>query len=394
MTTIRHIRPAWFKNAIIYQILIDRFAGAHKKENKPDFLGGNIKGIIKRLDYLADLGVNTIWLSPFCSTHEYHGYHITDYTKVDPHFGTSDDLHMLIEGAHKKSMRVITDYVPNHCSVHHPFFKEAVRSRESKYNKWFYFKKWPEDYLSFLDVRELAKLNLDNPETSDYFIDIAKYWLEYGLDGYRIDHVIGPSHTFWKKFRSEIKTCYPDCVLIGEAWGEGISSKFFETINFKRKLIRSLLGVSQDGIQKEYYGELDGILDFRLNDIITDAVSRGKGFASGNTFNRDVRKHFSKYPDDYYLVSFLDNHDMNRFLFCCNGDYDILLEALEFLLETSKPLIIYYGTEFGMCNTEPVTVNLPYSDLKVREPVDWKSQDRHLNDRVKELIHKHAKKVF
>jgi len=382
------MKPQWFKNAIVYQILIDRFSGADTSVNKPDFLGGNIKGITERLDYILELGVNTIWLSPFYRTNKYHGYHIIDFKNMDNHFGSIDDLKILIEKAHENSFRIITDIVPNHCSVKHPFFIEAKHNRNSKYYNWFYFKKWPDDYLCFLNVKELAKLNPDNRETQDYIIDVTKYWLSSGIDGYRIDHVIGPSHKFWKRFHNEIKAGYPDCVLFGEAWGEGISLACFETINIRNKFFHKIFGISQEGLQKEYYGEMDGILDFRLNEIIIKAVSKGKGFTSDNEFRNKVRNHFSKYPEDYYLVTFLDNHDMNRFLFYCNGNFDLLLEALEFLLTTGKPVVIYYGTEIGMCNTIPVSVDLHHSDLNVREPVDWCKINDKLYNRVKGLINK------
>ena len=382
------MKPEWFKNARIYQILIDRFSGADTSINKPDFLGGNIKGITERLNYILELGVNTIWLSPFCKTNKYHGYHILDYKTVDNHFGSIDDLKFLIKKAHENSLRVITDFVPNHCSVKHPFFIEAKFDRNSKYYNWFYFKKWPDNYLCFFNVKELVKLNLDNPETRDYIIEIAKYWLSLGIDGYRIDHVIGPSHKFWKRFYNEIKAGYPNCVLFGEAWGAGISSAYFETINIRNKFFHRIFGVSQESLQKEYYGEMDGILDFRLNEIIKEAVSKGKGFTSDNEFRYKVRKHFSKYFENYYLITFLDNHDMNRFLMYCNGDFDLLLETLEFLLTTNKPVVIYYGTETGMFNKIQVKFDLHHSDLYVREPFDWCNINYKLYNKVKALINK------
>jgi glycosidase len=183
-------------------------------------------------------------------------------------------------------------------------------------------------------------------------------------------------------------------VLFGEAWGAGVSSNYFETINIRNKFICNIFGISQEKLQKEYYGETDGILDFRLNEIIIEAVSRGRGFTEGNEFRNKVRKHFSKYPEDYYLITFLDNHDMNRFLYYCNGNFDLLLEALEFILTTGRPVAIYYGTETGMCNTIPVRVDLHNSDLNVREPVDWSKINYQLYNRVKALINKYNRTIF
>ena len=116
----------WFKHAIIYHILIDRFSNTLPLlSDKPVFLGGTIRGIIEKIPYLKDLGIDTIWISPFYKTSAYHGYHITDFFQVDTHFGTKKDLITLIESIHQNNMHIIADFVPNHCSRHHPFFQEA-----------------------------------------------------------------------------------------------------------------------------------------------------------------------------------------------------------------------------------------------------------------------------
>ena len=158
---------SWFKNAIIYHILIDRFAGYTDQENwnKPVFIGGNLKGITEKLSYIEKLGINTIWLSPFYETNKYHGYHVTDFFKVEPRFGNIKDLKQLISQAHKRNIRIIADFIPNHCSNKHPYFIEALNNRKSKYRKWYIFKSWPDKYLCFLNFKNLPKLNLRNKET-------------------------------------------------------------------------------------------------------------------------------------------------------------------------------------------------------------------------------------
>ena len=386
------MEPGWFKSARIYQILIDRFAGDNISYiNKPGFLGGDLKGIIDKLDYINGLGINTIWLSPFWSASAYHGYHITNYEEVDWHFGTMDDLKDLVAEAHARSIKVITDFVPNHCSSVHPYFTEAQSDKSSRYYPWFYFKRWPDVYRCFLDVKELPKINLDNPDACNYIINIAKFWLSTGIDGYRIDHIIGPSHKFWKIFRRELKNSHPSCVLFGEAWGEGLNPGFFETINIRNKLFHRIFGINQESLQREYYGEMDGVLDFTLNNIIKEAAGKGKGFTSDIEFRDRVIGHFRKYKKDYSLVTFLDNHDMNRFLFYCDGNFDILLEGLEFLLTLGRPVVIYYGTETGMNNELPVRVDRLHSDLNVREPVDWKNIDNKKYEKVRELLTRYPK---
>ena len=139
----------WFKDAIVYQIFIDRFTAPDNCDwNKPDFMGGTIKGIIGKLPYIQELGINTIWISPFYKTSAYHGYHITDFYSVDSHFGTVDDIKELIKKCHDKGIKFIADFVPNHCSNEHPFFIEAQKNKNSDYHEWFYWKKWQINYSS------------------------------------------------------------------------------------------------------------------------------------------------------------------------------------------------------------------------------------------------------
>lgn len=377
----------WFKQAIVYQIMIDRFAGLKSQEwNKPEFLGGNIKGITEKLGYLKALGVNTLWLSPFYETSAYHGYHVTDFMKVEPNFGTLDDLKELIKKANDHGNRIIADFLPNHCSSQHPFFLEAQKDKRSKYFKWFTFNPWPHEYLCFLDVKALPKLNLDYPEARDYIINTAKYWLSIGIDGFRIDHVIGPKHSFWKHFTAEIKAAYPRAVLIGEAWFAGIRFDHLKTIHIKNKIMRWLVGVSQDSVQKEYYGELDGVLDFRFLELVKIHIAHSRGPDESKNLGAVLKRHFAAYPRDYFLATFLDNHDMNRFLFECNNDTEKLKAAAAIQFQFEQPIIIYYGTETGMSHDGSVVINKPYSDLKARQPMNWQNPNIEILNFYKELI--------
>ncbi len=380
----------WFKEAIIYHILIDRFAGYKSESNwdKPVFLGGNLKGIVKKLHYLTDLGINTILLSPFYKTSAYHGYHITDYSTVEPSFGTDEDLKELIEKAHKANIRLIADFVPNHCSAKHPYFLNSLENKKSIYHNWFYFKKWPEKYMCFLDVKKLPKLNLENTETYKHITGSAKYWLNYGIDGFRLDHVIGPSDTFWKKFARDIKNSYPDTVLIGEAWCEGMKYKYLKTIKIKNKYFRWLKGFNQQDTQKEYTGILDGVLDFNFRNRIIEYIAwKEKPEDYKSILSNSLKRHYKNYPPDYYLPSFVDNHDMSRFLFECGQNKEKLKTALSLQFTLPLPPIIYYGTEAGLSHDKPVMANKPYSDLMARKPMPWKNLDKDLLEYCRELIH-------
>jgi cyclomaltodextrinase / maltogenic alpha-amylase / neopullulanase len=387
------INSGWFKQAIVYQIMIDRFAGCGSGDgNTPGFLGGNINGITDKLGYLKALGINTLWLSPFYQTSAYHGYHVTDFMTVEPNFGTREDLKALIKKAGDNGMRIIADFVPNHCSRHHPFFLEAQKDKGSNFHKWFTFIKWPHDYLCFLDVEALPKLNLDHPETRDHIIAAAKYWLSMGIDGFRLDHVMGPKHAFWKYFRREIKTEFPRAVLIGEAWLEGVKFKHLKTIQIKNKYIRWLSHLSQDSVQQEYYGELDGVLDFRFRELVISHIARSRALGQESTLGSALKRHYAGFPGDYFLPTFLDNHDMNRFLFECHNDIEKLMAAAEIQFQSDQPVIIYYGTETGMTHQNPVAVNRPGSDLEARHPMNWQTPNPVVFNFYKELIKKRVRR--
>lgn len=384
----------WFKNAIIYHIFIDRFADYKYRDwKKPEFMGGTIQGIIDKLDYIKELGVNTIWISPFYETSAYHGYHITNFFKVDPHFGTLTDIKELINKVHGLSMKIITDFVPNHCSDEHPFFVEARKNKKSEYYHWFYFKKWPKDYLCFLSVKELPKLNLDHPAARDEITRAAKYWLSLGFDGFRLDHVIGPKHTFWKYFREQIKKDYPDAVLIGEAWMKGIKFRELKTINLKNKFWKWLFRPSPDSMLKSYLGELDGVLDFRFQETVRDYIA-GQKKPRLKLVQKKLKEHFSKFPKDYFLPTFLDNHDMNRFLFECGNNKEKLKQAAEIQFSIKQPIIIYYGTEIGMTQQRAAQEMSENGDLQARQPMQWEeqNQDLELLEFYKDLIKKRLEK--
>ena len=377
----------WFKNAIIYHILIDRFAGYTAMDNwdKPVFLGGNIRGITEKLPYLQNLGVTTLWISPFYKTSTYHGYHITDFYQVDPHFGTNKDIKNLIDAVHNLDMYIIADFVPNHCSKEHPFFKEAQQNKNSKYRDWFYFTKWPNSYLCFLSIGDLPKINLQNQEARDHIINAAKHWLSQGFDGYRLDHVIGPLHSFWKHFVKEIKTEYPNVVLIGEAWMMGIKRHELNTINIHHRFLKWLFGgAASDNLLIEYIGELDGVLDFKFQGLIRAYIAHSR--ISRQRFEKAIKQHYDHFPEDYLLPTFLDNHDMNRFLFDCGNNKEKLREAATIQFSINQPAIIYYGTEIGMTQNKSIW-NIPTcGDLQARQPMNWKQQDMELLYFYKKLI--------
>jgi glycosidase len=375
----------WFNQAVVYHILIDRFAGYTKPDHweLPEFIGGNLRGIIDSLSYLRDLGVNTLWLSPFFKASAYHGYHVTDFFDIDPRFGTLDDLRELIDKLHQNDMKLIADFVPNHCSREHRFFKAARADKSSAYYRWFNFSKWPDKYRCFLSFPEIPKINLQHPSAREHVIESARYWLSLGVDGFRLDHCIGPTHDFWQDFRKQIKSDYPGCVLIGEAWLMGIKFRELNTINISRKYLVWLMGQAPERLYRDYIGELDGVLDFKFQLIMQEFA---RGIIDQQTAADKCRKHFAKFPPDFYLTTFLDNHDMDRYLFISGQDKDKLKQAAEIQFSFKGPKIIYYGTEVGLQQNKSVWDQPHDGDLQARRPMEWDDPDTDLLDFYRKLI--------
>lgn len=370
---------------MIYQILIDRFNGGWTvpPQNANNFLGGNIYGIIDKLDDIKALGATSIWLSPFFKSQAYHGYHITNYELLDFHFAKEtdlsyekNDLKVLIDSAHKTGIKIIADFVPNHCHYNHPFFQDAINNpKTSKYRDWFYFKSPnSSECLHFLGYNELQKFNLDNPETKNYFINIGEKLSNLGVDGFRIDHVLGIPKHFLKSFKEKMHELNPNTFVFGEVWPYGIQRRYFNTLRFSsiwKQLHYWIFGFNQEAIQLEYSDVLDAVLDFEFLNILLSELKAGRRIKNNEVLQCKLERHFSSYSDSFKTIPFLDNHDTNRFLYYCNGDRTLLEEALELLRQLGKEYVIYYGTERDMCNKESVFNGDPYADLRVREPMSW-----------------------
>ena len=150
--------------------------------------------------------------------------------------------------------------------------------------------------------------------------------------------------------------------------------------------------MTQDSVQKEYYGELDGVLDFRFREIVKTYIARGPAHEKPTALEPVVKRHFAEYPSDYVLPTFLDNHDMNRFLFECRNDIEKLKVAASIQFQLEQPVIIYYGTETGMTHRKPVAVNRPHSDLQARQPMNWQKPNAEIFNFYRELIKNRVQK--
>jgi cyclomaltodextrinase len=320
----------WLRSAVIYQIFVDRFAPDPDRSfadatNLSGFCGGTLRGIANRLDYLRDLGVTCLWLTPIFPSPSHHGYDATDYYSTNSRLGSETDLRELITAAQHNGIYVILDFVANHISKDHPAFRSAQHDPASSYREWFFFQ--DNAYACFYDLPDLPIVNTDQPAVRDYLIGAAQHWLSLGCDGFRLDHAHGATHGFWSAFRAATRAVKPDAAIFGE-------------ITDTPELMRS------------FAGRMDGVLDFHLLELL-------RGFFAFQSitvsqFDRALRQHFVYFADDLILPSFLDNHDMNRFLWIVGGDTRRLKLAALCQFTLPQPPIVYYGTEVGLSQRQAV----------------------------------------
>ncbi len=322
------------KSEFIYHILIDRFTGDPAKYPSRGFTGGTLRGVLEQLDYIQSLGVTGIMISPFNKTAAYHGYHITDYTQVDPHFGTWEDVDDLVGEVHRRGMVIVADFVANHSHEDNPLFKDGEHA------EWFLRKK-DGQIRGFAGLGFLPMFNTDHPEVREYLTARGLELCKRGFDAIRLDHATGPSYGFWKYFRTSLKAQYPQVKLIGEVWGE----LDFRPKSRLRFLWHKLRYPTQEAIQMEYIRVLDGVLDFQYQSLLQRFVHKAKAERRWDKLHQEAECHFARYPTDFSLWLFLDNHDMNRFLFECGGDKSLLRKAIDFTRQWEKPYLMYYGTE-------------------------------------------------
>lgn len=359
--------PEWSKGCIYYQIFPERFDryGSTNKQLEPwnsiptreNFLGGNLKGIIKRLSYLSELNIDCIYLNPIFLGDFNHKYATTDYFKIDPIFGTEVDLIELVDKAHKLGIRFILDGVFNHSGIHFaPFMNLIKNGKNSKYIDWFFPKQYPIQihpayYECVGDYPYMPRLNGANTEVREYVLDVLLYWLKYAnIDGWRFDvadeldrHAV----TWW---REEIKRLYPDAIMLCETWGDA----------------SYLLG--PDGF--------DSAMNYLFRDAMIDYFAKDK--ISASQLNNRLNSMLMKYPDEINLTMYncLGSHDTARFLTEAKGEKWRLRLAMAFQMLFPGAPALYYGDEIGMKGE---------NDPKCRAGMAWHNQDKELLDWQKYL---------
>lgn len=336
------MRPVeWMRTAVFYQIFVERFLMGDEGKDKSyinlqwgqlptpkSFSGGDLEGIIQKLDYLKELGISAIYLTPIFKSVSNHKYDISDYYAIDEHFGDREVFKRLVDGAHARGMRIVLDAVFNHCSKDIAQFQDVIKNgKNSPYFDWFIIHGDRADcknvnYECFASCAYMPKWNTSNRQLQKYLTDIATYWIkEYNIDGWRLDVSDEISHDFWRDLRKAVKAVKPDCVLIGENWHDANSY---------------LHGDQYDSIMN--YAFTKACLDFyclgnfstqqfadKLNEILmrnTDAVN-------------------------IMMLNLLDSHDTYRFI-TQSKSRDKLKSALALLFMFVGAPCIYYGTEIAL----------------------------------------------
>lgn len=332
--------PAWAANKVVYQIFPSRFA-THKQVNDSIWyqapigpkanLEGSLRGIIQRLDYIKNLGVDILYMTPIFFSNSSHKYDTIDYYRIDPSFGTETELKELIDKAHEMGLRVILDGVFNHTAPEFFAFADVIKhGKNSAYKDWYYVDNFPvcripglHNYKCFGYFGGMPKVNLQCAEAAAYFTEVALYWLrQSGADGWRLDVGDEISHHFWRSFRKAVKAEFPEALIVGEIWHHAPDF---------------LQGDQWDSMMN--YPFYRSILDFVAEGSISASQFLGNlGFQRGNT-------HSAAYP---LLWNLIGSHDTARILHLCGEDRKKhkLAAALQ-LLMPGMPMI-YYGDEVGM----------------------------------------------
>lgn len=337
-----HREVPWMRSAVFYEIFVERFCMGLKEKNdayvnmkwgeKPhpkSFAGGDIPGVTGKLDYLKELGVNALYLTPVFQSQSNHKYDISDYHAIDSCFGTNADFSRLVAEAHSRGIRVVLDAVFNHCSENLAQFQDVVRQgRKSPYFNWFIIRgerpeKHPLNYEVFSYCDYMPKFNTSNPEVQEFLLEVAVSWIErYDIDGWRLDVSDEVSHDFWRLFRRRVKAVKQDCVIIGENWHD--ANPFLQ-------------GDQYDGIMN--YAFTKACLDYYAFEVF-DAEQFAWKLSSLLVRNTDQVNRM--------MLNLLDSHDTDRFYTWVGRDRNRLLSAAAVMAMFPGAPCIYYGTELPL----------------------------------------------
>lgn len=342
--------PDWVNDTVWYQIFVERFCNGNpdinpkgclpwrapdKSVSYNDFFGGDIKGITDKLDYLKNLGITGLYLTPVCSGKSNHKYDTISYTKIDPAFGNDEDMSEMVSKAHERGIRVMMDGVFNHTGEFFKPWRDVIKNGpESKYYDWFMINSWPFSnngrntnaksgkYYTFAFYDRMPKLNTNNPKVIKYIVKVLKNWImKYDIDGIRLDVAGDISHTLCKAIHNELKAIKPDFYILGEIW--------------------------HDSIPWFRGDEYDSVMNYPFGDSLNDFWSETS--KTSTDFEYSINRCFTMYPEQVNRVLFnlLDSHDTIRLISKLKNIYQFY-QQMAVMFTMPGTVCIYYGTELAL----------------------------------------------
>lgn len=344
-----------FPYGVKYEVFVMAFADSNGDGK------GDLNGLTQKLDYFSDLGVNGLWLMPIMPSDTYHKYHVIDYKGIDPDYGTMEDFKTFIAEAHKRNIKVISDYIINHTGDKHPWFLESIKGKDNPYRDYYVWA--PKDSVEALQKDEVwgpdtdnaqrwhevpgdtsgemyygyfngqtPDLNFDNPKVRQEIYDAAKFWLlEVGVDGFRLDaakHIYPnnratDNHTMWEEFRTEIQKIKKDAYLVGEVWSDS------KTV-------------------APYLKGLPSLFNFDLGSLITEVVKAGNDSVDLVIKYKEINDYYTSITPDFLDATFIKNHDQVRILSELGGNVEKAKLAAGILFSFPGTPYVYQGEEIGM----------------------------------------------
>lgn len=359
--------PEWVKDAVFYQIFPDRFAYSKSKDEYPGnwqslnlerweddptpqkYKGGNFWGMIEKLDYFKDLGINAIYFTPIFQSSSNHRYHTHDYYQVDPLLGGNYAFMTFLEKAHQKDIKVVLDGVFNHVGRGFFYFNDILENGpHSAWLDWFKIEGWPlsaydgskpANYVSWVDNRALPQFNHDNPQVREYIMQVGEYWLKQGIDGWRLDVPDQvKSEGFWQEFRDRVKAVNPEAYIVGEIWTDA----------------REWLdGTQYDGVMNYLFTEATMAFaggDRILKEYVKIPPYHPYPALSAEEYEKKITNLLNLYDWQITLtqLNLLASHDTARLLTIAGGDIDTVKLSTLLLLTFPGAPSIYYGDEVGL----------------------------------------------